>query len=63
MVSCPGSLLEAVERLVEPADHLRTGGVNKPSRLTAVDCLSEQTMQKDFLHIQLVHWPRAGESQ
>jgi hypothetical protein len=44
MVPRPGCLLEAIERPVEPTDHVRTGRVNKPRRLTAVNYLSEKTV-------------------
>ena len=53
----PRSLLQAVERLVEPADHLRTTGIHKIRWLTAVDCLSQSAMKKRVLHIQLVYRP------
>jgi hypothetical protein len=62
MVPRPWGLLEAVERLVEPADHVRTRGVNKPGRLTVVNCLGEKTMQESILDIQLMHGLGAGES-
>jgi hypothetical protein len=57
MVPRPGSLLEAVERLVQPADHVRTGRVNKPRRLTVVNCLSEKIVQKSILDVQLMDEP------
>jgi hypothetical protein len=57
MVPRPGCLLEAVERLVEPADHVRTGIINEPRRLTAVHCLSEKTVQKSILDVQLMDGP------
>jgi hypothetical protein len=59
----PGGLLEAVERLVEPADYVRTRGVNKPRWLTTVNYLSEKTMQEGILHVQLMHEPGASENQ
>jgi hypothetical protein len=40
----PGGLLEAVERLVEPTDHVGMRRVNKPRRLTAVNYLREKTV-------------------
>jgi hypothetical protein len=43
-----------VERPVEPADHIRTGGINEPHRLTAVDCLGEKAVQKSILDVQLM---------
>jgi hypothetical protein len=57
MVPRPGGLFEAVERPVEPADHVRTGRVNKPRRLTAVNCLSEKTVKKGILDVQLMDGP------
>jgi hypothetical protein len=59
--SMPGGLLEAVERSVKSADHVGTRRVNKPGWLTAVNCLSEKTMQEGILDIQLMHGPRASE--
>jgi hypothetical protein len=50
-------MLEAVERPVEPADHVGTGRINKPRRLTAINCLSEKTVQKGILDVQLMHGP------
>ena len=38
-ISSPRSLLQAIERLVEPADHVRTAGVHKSCWLRTVDCL------------------------
>jgi len=63
MVPCPGGLLEAVERLVEPTYHVGTRRVNKPRRLGAVDCLNENAMQEGILDVQLMHRPPASESQ
>ena len=64
MVPRPGEgLLEAVERLVEPTRHVGTRRVNKPLRLAAVDCLSENAMQEGILDVQLMHGPPASESQ
>ena len=51
------SLLQAVERLVQPAHHVRARGVHKPRRLTAVDGLGEVAVQEGVLHVQLVHRP------
>ena len=59
----PRGLLETVERLVEPADHVWTRGVNKSRWMTAVDCLSKMLVQKSVLNIQLMHRPRASKSQ
>jgi hypothetical protein len=53
-VPSPGCLLQPVERLVEAIDPVRLRGINKPHRLTAVDCLRESTMQQCVLHIKLV---------
>jgi hypothetical protein len=57
MVPFPGCLLEAVERPVEPANYVRTGGINKPRRLTAVHCLGEKIVQKGILDVQLMDGP------
>jgi hypothetical protein len=57
IVPRPGYLLEAVERPVESADHVRTGGINEPRRLTAVHYLGEQAVQKSILDIQLMDGP------
>jgi hypothetical protein len=57
MVPRPGCLLEAVERPIEPADHVRTGKINEPRWLTAVHCLSEKTVQKGILDVQLMDGP------
>jgi hypothetical protein len=61
--STPGCLLEAIERPVEPADHVRTGRINEPRRLTAVNCLSEKAMQKGILDVQLMDGPGPSKSQ
>jgi hypothetical protein len=58
MVPRPGCLLEAVERPVEPADHVGAGGINEPRRLTAVHCLGKKAVQKSILDVQLMDWPR-----
>ena len=63
MVPRPGGLLEAVERFVEPTHHVGTRRVNKPHRLAAVDCLSENAMQECILDVQLMHGPPASESR
>jgi hypothetical protein len=57
IVLSSGRLLQLIERLVEAADLVRLCGINKPHRLTAVDCLRESTMQKYVLHIKLVNRP------
>jgi hypothetical protein len=54
MVPRPGGLLKAVKRHVEPTDHVRTGGINEPRRLTALNCLDEKAMQKGILDVQLM---------
>ena len=38
-ISSPRSLLQTIERLVEPADHIWTTGVHKSRWLRTVDCL------------------------
>jgi hypothetical protein len=57
MVPRPGCLFEAVKRPVELTDHVRTGRINEPHRLTAVHCLSEKTVQKSILDVQLMDGP------
>jgi hypothetical protein len=57
MVPRPGCLVEAVERPVEPVDHVRMGGINEPCRLTAVHCLGEKSVQKSILDVQLMDGP------
>jgi hypothetical protein len=57
MVPRSGGLLEAVERPVKPTHHVRTGRVNKPRRLAAVDSLNENAMQKSILDVQLMDGP------
>jgi hypothetical protein len=57
MVPRPGCLLKDEERPVEPADHVTTGRINEPRRLTAVHCLSEKTVQKSILDVQLMDGP------
>jgi hypothetical protein len=56
-IPSPGHLLQPVERLVEPTDPFRLRGINKPRRLTAVDCFRESTMQERVLYIKLVDGP------
>jgi hypothetical protein len=53
-----GHLLQQIERLLEAVDPVRLRGINKPYRLTVVDCLCESTMQECILHINLVDRPR-----
>jgi len=38
-ISSPRRLLPTIERLVEPADHVRTTGVHKSCWLSTIDCL------------------------
>jgi hypothetical protein len=56
-------LLETIERLVEPADHLRARRIHKSRWLAAVNGLSQSAMEKGILHIQLMHRPGSGEGQ
>jgi hypothetical protein len=41
-------LLEAVERLIELADHVGVSRVNEPNELSIVDCLRQGAMEKAF---------------
>jgi hypothetical protein len=43
-IPSPGRLLQPVERLVEAVDPIRLRGINKPCRLTEVNCLRESTI-------------------
>ena len=63
MVPSSRCLLEAVERLVEPADHIWAGGIGKSRGLTAVNCLSQSAMEESILDIQLMHRPGARASE
>src|SRR6185437_14866762 len=60
-VPSPRSQLQTIERLVEPADHIRTTRVHKSRWLRAVDSLGQGAVKKRILHIQLVHRPSARE--
>jgi hypothetical protein len=63
VVPCSWCLLQAVERLVDPAHQLRVCGVNKAGGLTAVDGLRECVVEEDILDVELVHGPTPGDSQ
>src|SRR6185369_9666786 len=52
-VPSPRSLLQTIERLVEPADHIRTTRVHKSRWLSAVDSLGQGAVKKRILHVQL----------
>src|SRR6185437_10361918 len=60
-IPSPRSLLQTIERLVEPTDHIRTTRVHKSRWLRAVDSLGQGAVKKRILHIQLVHRPSARE--
>ena len=59
----PGSrgLLEAVERLVEPTNMLRTSRVDEARWLLTVDHLIKIAMKEGVLDIELVNRPRTGD--
>jgi hypothetical protein len=57
------SLLQTIKGLIELADHIEVNMINKASRLTAVDNLSEGSMKKGILDIQLMNRPRTREGQ
>lgn len=57
------SLLQTINGLIELADHIEMNMINKASRLIAVDNLSEGSMKKGILDIQLMNRPRTGEGQ
>jgi len=54
VVPCTGSLLQAIEGLVEIANKVGASRILKPERLGAAYCLSQGPM-KNILHIELMH--------
>ena len=58
----PGGLLEAVEGLVELADHVGVSRVDKPNGLSAVDRLRQGAVEEGVLHVELVDRPVPGQS-
>jgi hypothetical protein len=52
-----------IERLIHPADQILTTEIHKTCWLAVVDCLGLSAMEKCILDIELVHRPRARESQ
>jgi len=51
------SLLQAIKRLLQKANMIMKGWINKTWRLLAVDCLIKMTMKKSILDIQLMNRP------
>jgi hypothetical protein len=49
------SLLQTIQRFVEPTYKIRARGICKTLGLNAVDYLSESTMQERILHVKLVN--------
>jgi hypothetical protein len=56
-------LLQPVEGLVEPTHQLRVRGVNKASRLRAVDGLGECAVEEGVLDVELVNGSIPGDRQ
>ena len=55
----PGArcLLQPIQRLVQAAHIIWSGGVDKTSWLSTVDCLRQSAMEKGILHIELMDGP------
>lgn len=52
-----GCLLEAVEGLVELADHVKVCRVHKADRLSAIHRLRQSDMEEGILDVKLMHLP------
>ena len=65
LVPGSGSLLEAVQRLVEPADMVGVAGVDEAGRLLAVHLLVKSAVEEGVLDVKLVDRPgvRQGDAQ
>jgi hypothetical protein len=59
-IPSPGGLLEAIEGLVELADHVGVSRVDKPNGLSAVDRLCQGAVEEGVLHVELVERPFPG---
>jgi hypothetical protein len=62
-VPSPGCLLEAVEGLVELADHVGLSRVDKPNWLGAVDRLRQGAVEEGVRDVELVDRPVPGHRQ
>jgi hypothetical protein len=60
-VPSPGGPLEAVEGVVELADHVGVSRVDKPNRLGAVDRLCQGAVEEGVRHVELVDRPVPGQ--
>ena len=61
-VPSPRSLLQPIG-LVQTTNKIRMGGILKTRRLYAVNCISQGTMQKSILDVELMNRPAPRESQ
>jgi hypothetical protein len=59
----PGGLLEAVEGLVQLADHVGVSGIDKPNGLSAVDRLRQGAVEEGVLHIEVMDQTVHGQSE
>jgi hypothetical protein len=57
MVPGVGSLLQSIQRLVQAANQVESGGVSKTSRLCTVDDLIQGAMKERIFYIKLVNGP------
>ena len=64
IATVPGtqSLLQAIERLVQATNKIRTGAINKTSRLHIINRLVEGAMQESIIDIKLMNRPIMRES-
>ena len=60
---CTRSLLEAIQCLHQAAQMIRTIRISKSRRLTHINLLLKNTMEKGILHIQLAKGPTMCDSQ
>jgi hypothetical protein len=57
LIPCPGSLLQAVERLVKPTDMVGASRVDEARRLLTVNLLIKSAMKKGIPDIKLMNRP------
>jgi hypothetical protein len=62
LIPRPGSLLEAIERLVKPADMMWMSQVDEAGRLLAVDLLVKRAMEEGILDVELTYRPSTRSS-
>jgi hypothetical protein len=61
-IPCPWGLFKSVKGLVEAADIIQMRGINETSGLRTVDHLSESSVKKSIVDVELMHGPITGES-